>query len=173
MSHPTWSARFVAFNVFAVTVMGCRDIPRAPPMSTSGEPAKAPVMVRRLRALRLAVVDGAMRERETILQTARARQAQLGSCYMQHGLQRDSLLSGDLNVRLHLGTARRADAVAVSDAHWSSGDGTRIENCVLEKVRAWAWPASVRGRVVLRIEFRPEWEFIPVDSTFVTGLGAP
>jgi hypothetical protein len=133
-------------------VSGCENAPREPlPIDGRGAevpPPPAPRSRAIVEVLESPTMDWAEAE-----MFARSRAAQLAYCYQQHGLVTDSVLTGRVELWLHV-AAFRIDTMAIVSRDWGRGTGDATEACVLERLRGWRW-LSPRGSLKLRIDFLP------------------
>ncbi len=72
----------------------------------------------------------------------RSRQAQLQFCYQEQGLVQNPGLAGSIGVEVALAPNGVVATTRVTERTWSGEGVAETETCILQRIRAWAFPAS-------------------------------
>ena len=75
----------------------------------------------------------------------RARQAQLQYCYREQGLTLNANLAGSVGVTVSLDASGAVSDARVISRTWSGGGSAEAEQCILQRVRGWGFPASAKA----------------------------
>jgi len=75
----------------------------------------------------------------------RARQAQLQYCYREQGLTLNANLAGSVGVTVSLDASGAVSEARVISRTWSGGGSAEAEQCILQRVRGWGFPASAKA----------------------------
>lgn len=75
----------------------------------------------------------------------RGRQAQLQYCYQDQGLAANPNLAGSVSVMLTLDPSGSVADAKVANRTWSGAGVAEAEACILQRVKAWAFPASSKS----------------------------
>jgi hypothetical protein len=75
----------------------------------------------------------------------RARQAQLQYCYQEQGLALNPSLAGSVGVTVSLDPAGAVTGARVVSRTWGGAGSAEAEQCILQRVRGWGFPAAGKG----------------------------
>jgi TonB family protein len=94
-----------------------------------------------------AVIEGGL-DRDQINAVVQRNLGQVRFCY-ENALQVNSKLSGRVAVRFVISPA---GAVSVANVAHSSMDSSKVESCIVSKLKAWQFPRP-RGNVAVKVEY--------------------
>ncbi len=105
------------------------------------------------RAIEVQGLGGPGRDVGELGTAVREREPQLRYCYVEYGLKVDPGLAGSVTLALTLSESGGVTSAAVTRKTWSGQGAAPTESCVLEKVRAWRFPASPSGAGTYEFSF--------------------
>ncbi len=114
-------------------------------VSAAGSVTRATIAVAAPSIVRSADGGASGRDMARLGTFVRGRQAQLQYCYRDVGLAVNPNLAGSLSVAVTLDAAGAVTEARVAQRTWSGSGVAETEQCVLTRVRGWAFPASSKS----------------------------
>jgi hypothetical protein len=105
------------------------------------------------RAIDVAGFGGPTRDVGALGTSVREHESQLRFCYDEYGLKVNPDLAGSVTVALTLTTSGSVTNATVSRRTWSGPGAAPAESCILEKARAWQFPAASSGAGTFEFSF--------------------
>jgi len=90
-------------------------------------------------------VGGVGRDVGELGTAVREHQSQLQFCYQEYGLKVNPSLAGSVTLSLTLTGTGAVTNAAVTNHTWSGPGSDAAESCILQRARAWHFPASQAG----------------------------
>ena len=105
------------------------------------------------RAIDVAGFGGPTRDVGELGTSVREHESQLRFCYDEYGLKVNPDLAGSVTVALTLTAGGSVTNATVSRRTWSGPGAAPAESCILEKARAWQFPAASSGAGTFEFSF--------------------
>jgi hypothetical protein len=105
------------------------------------------------RAIDVAGFGGPTRDVGALGTSVRGHESQLRFCYDEYGLKVNPDLAGSVTVALTLTAGGSVTNATVSRRMWSGPGAAPAEGCILEKARAWQFPAASSGAGTFEFSF--------------------
>ncbi|MEA3244758.1 MAG: AgmX/PglI C-terminal domain-containing protein [Gemmatimonadota bacterium] len=116
-------------------------------VNAAGSVARTTIAVAAPSVVRSADGGASGRDMARLGTFVRGRQAQLQYCYRDVGLAANQNLAGSVSVAITLDAAGAVTEARVAQRTWSGAGAAETEQCVLSRVRGWAFPASSKAGV--------------------------
>jgi len=110
-----------------------------------GTVSRTPVRIAPPRPIDAPSVRGVQRDVSELGTFVRGRESQLRFCYNEYGLKVNPDLAGSVTAAVTLAPAGNVTGVNVTNRTWSGTGASDTERCILDKIRAWRFPASEAG----------------------------